>query len=792
MSFFADELESARFAAQLRREVDEIAKVYVDDAHSPLDQPQPPLEESSGVVKRFRKQLSPVDLPLQAGCCLEPAQVSTEDFSSSIPRPEPVSLQSESPNSSRSWSLIQPQPSDAARALDFASSIEACQTVSPLQVASSLPAGARASAEKPVLRDAAAALPRPSFAVPKDTRSAPDSSLPGLPRPEYAPQAFYNRGPRHRLEETASPLTSSSLSPSVSSSACVPSSFKRPSSGPLQCFRAKPRTGDAATAGRPSFQTSANDEVQQWAKVRLLWAKVAHWLLALSPFLQELLVRPNHQDLLELLWKKNSANTVHRYLHSLLRVFVMLEDLQYDCSALSQLQLHDAVFSLHRSFSGALTFGDNILKALRWSTKCFQLSLPDLYSGMFGGNSLFAQTGEKREAPPLPLAFVVWLEAKLLAGIEDNAELMFVGATLSCIWSSLRFSDAQRVKWSSLLFDTLSLRGWSYRTKTHKRGTPFAAFASGFLFRDALQDWATSYFWFLNNVKQACVECFGADCDPDCLFFTFDEAEPFFAPLSYGQALLRLRALARLFSLDQLGGRTDWIEGISLHSMKATMLSFALQTSQGDAARAVQGHHKMGSIALYGRDDIIPALRLQRGIVDRFLSGWRATTPLQRGLVTLPEPPVMLSSALPVLSFDFAQVQWLLRYEPALQAEGIFGNERPAAEVDSSTCALGPLQGALPVAVPSADSAPTPSFAVPDPLQVSEGESDEDDLGTPDESQFVVAAAGKVLHINAALPGESPRPACGSFAKNWRILESPGSACVLCRHPACFKVALAA
>ena len=129
-----------------------------------------------------------------------------------------------------------------------------------------------------------------------------------------------------------------------------------------------------------------------------------HWLLALSPFLQELLARPNHQDLLELLWKKNSVTTVHRYLHSLLRVFGMLEDLQHDCCALSQLELHDAVFSLHRSFSGALTFGDNILKALRWSVKCFQLSLPDLYSGMFGGNSLFHKTGEKRrEAPPLKL-----------------------------------------------------------------------------------------------------------------------------------------------------------------------------------------------------------------------------------------------------------------------------------------------------------------------------------------------------------------------------------------------------
>ena len=69
-----------------------------------------------------------------------------------------------------------------------------CAQLSPLQVAFSLPAGALASAEKPVMRDAAAALPRPSFAVPKDTRLAPYSSLPGLPRPQYAPQAFITVG----------------------------------------------------------------------------------------------------------------------------------------------------------------------------------------------------------------------------------------------------------------------------------------------------------------------------------------------------------------------------------------------------------------------------------------------------------------------------------------------------------------------------------------------------------------------------------------------------------------------
>ena len=112
-----------------------------------------------------------------------------------------------------------------------------------------------------------------------------------------------------------------------------------------------------------------------------------------------------------------------------------------------------------------MTFGDNIVKALRWASKSFELALPNLYTGMFGGNSLFTQTGEKREAPPLPLAFIVWLETRFLQGIEDVAELMFVGAVLLCCWASLRFSDAQRIKWSSLHCDGSCLKGWCYALK---------------------------------------------------------------------------------------------------------------------------------------------------------------------------------------------------------------------------------------------------------------------------------------------------------------------------------------
>ena len=71
-----------------------------------------------------------------------------------------------------------------------------------------------------------------------------------------------------------------------------------------------------------------------------------------------------------------------------------------------------------------------------------------------------------------------------------------------------------------------------------------------------------------------------------------------------------------------------------------------------------------------------------------------------------------------------------------MQNTQILGKEHPPVEVASSTSSLVPLKGASPVATSSADSAATASFAVPDPLQVSVGESDAEDLGTLDESQF--------------------------------------------------------
>ena len=137
-------------------------------------------------------------------------------------------------------------------------------------------------------------------------------------------------------------------------------------------------------------------------------------------------------ELLELIWRKNSATIVKRYLQSLCRVFSMMEDLEVPFPSFSQLQLRDAVLALHRTFDGSLTFGDNVLKALRWSQRAFQLGPPSLNSGMFSATALFQRAGEKREAPPVPLAFAVWLELSFAKASRTPQS--------ACLWEPLCFA----------------------------------------------------------------------------------------------------------------------------------------------------------------------------------------------------------------------------------------------------------------------------------------------------------------------------------------------------------------
>ena len=332
------------------------------------------MESGRVVVKRFRQRSSGVasDLPVPE-VAQEPAQHSQPSALDQVPtlpvqaltqdsaeQSQPPALAQgaqapapleESPLSLQSWSLVQLDvPSCSARQL-FLDDDDLEAAANPLQAAGHLPRGARASSEHPVLRKVAFALPRPTFAAPQDPRPSSSSASSSLPRPAYAAASAYDRGPRHRLEAAASGEPRSSARPLVGSGAVVSLQVQRSLPKSLPSFAVGSRKRAASPTADTAFQTSAQQGDSLWTQVRGIWAKVVPWLLALSPFLQELESRPNQQELLELLWKKNSATTVLRYLQSLFRVFSVLEDLTYECKAVSQLQLHDAVLALHRSFS---------------------------------------------------------------------------------------------------------------------------------------------------------------------------------------------------------------------------------------------------------------------------------------------------------------------------------------------------------------------------------------------------------------------------------------------------------
>ena len=87
------------------------------------------------------------------------------------------------------------------------------------------------------------------------------------------------------------------------------------------------------------------------------------------------------------------------------------------------------------------------------------------------------------------------------------------------------------------------------------------------------------------------------------------------------------------------GLRPELAMRFTLHSCKATILSWASQLGIPENLRAAQGHHRLASqmVKKYGRDDVWPQIRCQNKIRQAVANGWYPATPLNRGLDTLEE-----------------------------------------------------------------------------------------------------------------------------------------------------------
>ena len=147
-----------------------------------------------------------------------------------------------------------------------------------------------------------------------------------------------------------------------------------------------------------------------------------------------------------------------------------------------------------------------------------------------------------------------------------------------------------------------ALRGLCWATKTTRQGLPFAVTVMGFTGRGLSTSWVVHWLGILSqSLARTQRECGSEHC-PDFALPSFSPSNvlvsPLYtAPLAYSQALTAQTPCAPSPCL------TDSEAGnLTLHSLKVTVLSAAQLRLPEDDRRA-QGHHKLSSTRLYGRDD---------------------------------------------------------------------------------------------------------------------------------------------------------------------------------------------
>lgn len=124
--------------------------------------------------------------------------------------------------------------------------------------------------------------------------------------------------------------------------------------------------------------------------------------------------------------------------------------------------------------------------------------------------------------------------------------------------------------------------------------------------------------------------CIDALKTPDFIFAELSQEFTLLGPLTYHQTLSALRTCLAQDAPDPWKEKVD-VTSFTLHSMKCTLLSFSAQLSASESSRAAQGHHIHGSVALYARDDVYPALQVQTDIATAVRSDWRPMVPQHRG-----------------------------------------------------------------------------------------------------------------------------------------------------------------
>ena len=402
-----------------------------------------------------------------------------------------------------------------------------------------------------------------------------------LPRPVHSSRAHHVRRPLRRVPFQTQ---ASGMVPAIPQS--------QPSDVPTPAHTSWQQCAGAVEAVRPPLRvkcpglppkppagqlqqvvSQADKHRENWDKVFVMWDELREFLYSLSSVLQETATSSDPLKLERALLQKLADTTASRYLSILLSFCQCAQESEVDLSSCRAVSLLDLVYSM-QSDPKLTIHSCYTLKALRWVSKTFLVELhawSPLMQVLEAGRD-----GQRREALPLPPSFMLYLERRVLDVSLD--------ASSRCL-------------------------AFVFQMRSMCVGVPCPSQA---------KSWIRVWLHLLGDVWDA----FPA-FEPDVLFFSHDASS--FSPLSYCQALRLFRTL-----LVDYAPQCDPF-AYSLHSMKTSVLAALAQLDLDEPARKLQGHHRVSSVTLYGRDDVSGAVRAQVKFLNALRSGFVPVTPIGRG-----------------------------------------------------------------------------------------------------------------------------------------------------------------
>ena len=269
----------------------------------------------------------------------------------------------------------------------------------------------------------------------------------------------------------------------------------------------------SGVGGDPKHQHNAGHSVAAICMFRA----VLHGLGDFSALNVQLRTAVHADDHVRRLLSGFAASTVVRYVGAWNSLLQAIQDLGHSLAWFTEPLLADCLVAASLSKHADTCSGccaATAIKAVRWLCRVAQVELLEIaYAPLIDSFLKSKIPRDREEAYPLPQSVLHHWERRILDRRSSQSEVLTLGGFLMTAWASLRFADAQRVEFSSLLLDADALRGVCYATKTSFLGQPFGVIRGGLLSTGS-HDWICAYLRALDDVCCRHVQDLPADFHP--------------------------------------------------------------------------------------------------------------------------------------------------------------------------------------------------------------------------------------------------------------------------------------